>query len=143
MILRPAVFADWARLFFWRNDPEVCKQFKTGEVELGDHLDWFRRALASPDHKIFIAESEQGTPIGVVRFAKEGDHWEVSVAVDPRFRQSGLGLGMIEDARTLMCRESLRAEIRIQNAASVRAFVHAGFQYVAHNQDYITLECRP
>jgi GNAT superfamily N-acetyltransferase len=59
------------------------------------------------------------------------DRWEVSIEVDPRRRGAGLGRALAAAARHLLpAGTPLWAQIAPANAASVRAFLAAGFQPV-------------
>ena len=69
---------------------------------------------------------------GVVMIGRGvADRWEVAVEVDPLSRGSGLGRRLALAARHLVPEAApLWAQIAPGNAASVRAFLHAGFRPV-------------
>lgn len=67
---------------------------------------------------------------GVVLLGRgPGGRWEVSVEVEPQYRSRGLGRDLVLAARHLVPEQQpLWAQIAPGNAASVRAFLAAGFR---------------
>jgi GNAT superfamily N-acetyltransferase len=72
------------------------------------------------------------TPRGIVLLGRGvAGRWEVSVEVEPQHRGQGLGRDLVTAARHLMPDgEPLWAQIAPGNAASVRAFLAAGYKPV-------------
>ena len=137
--LRRATLDDARFLFRLRNDP-VTRQnsFQQGKLEFASHQAWLKARLADPGRrvKLFIASVPEtgGTavPIGLVRF--DGDERskcaEISIALAPRFRGRGFAAPMLRRAlgRTPPSVERVLARVRVENAASVRAFERADFR---------------
>lgn len=59
-----------------------------------------------------------------------GGRWEVSIELEPAYRGQGLGRALALAARSLVSGDALWAQIAPGNAASVRAFLAAGYKPV-------------
>lgn len=135
--LRPAKMSDSDRLFKWANDPVARSWSKSTEpIARADHDRWmqFNVLMGYPQHIVMIAETEDG-PVGVVRFdAKKNDvlTYTVSINMDPNCRGQGLGYAVLAEACRMMQENTLLAEIKPENGASIRIFERCGFQ-VAEN----------
>jgi RimJ/RimL family protein N-acetyltransferase len=133
--LRPASADDEARLLEWRNDAQTRAMAITQDpVPPADHRRWLDARLADPDTLLTVAEDD-GTPVGTVRLDRHGPgEAELSITIAPGARGRGLarpaiGLG-VEHARREWGVERVTAQIRTENAASLRAFAAAGFEPV-------------
>ncbi len=128
--VRPAAPDDAARLLAWRNDPRTVETSLSGAtVAPAEHAAWFKRVLADRDRVLLIGEAD-GEPIGMCRFDIDGDRAEVSINLDPAHRGMGLARPLLLAALTAVPSRVTRltAEVRTDNAASVRLFTAAGFQ---------------
>jgi RimJ/RimL family protein N-acetyltransferase len=108
-------------------------------VAAADHRTWLRRVLADPDRRLLVAE-HAGTPVGTVRFDRDGDAWEVSITVAPAARGRGLAvpvllaaerdLGRVTEAATDGADGgvTVRASVHRDNAASTALFRRAGYR---------------
>jgi N-acetylneuraminate synthase len=131
--LRRASAADLERTFAWANDPVArAVSFSSAPIPHAEHVAWFERQLARSDHKLLIAEYH-GQPIGVVRLQPLADRpatCVISINIAPEARGRGLGVATLM-AATPYARalgfDRIRALIRPDNHASVRAFVNAGY----------------
>lgn len=132
--LRPAEPADEERLWKWANDPAVRRAaFRPAEIPWADHRLWFGQKLASPRCAIFLADDTAGNPFGQIRFDWDDDgEAEVDVSIAPGRRQRGWGSALIRRGVDALFERhpvsAVRALIRPENAASVRAFERAGFE---------------
>lgn len=140
--LRPATLEDAPTLRDWRNDTATRENsLERTEVSAEEHLRWLTATLANPGRRLFIAEGPEG-PVGTARLdftanGRAGEmslEWtpsaEVSLTVAPASRAHGWGStilhALVAEARGLG-RTRLDAHIRNTNAASLRAFIGAGF----------------
>lgn len=129
VIVRPAREADALDVLAWRNDPVTRAMARNQEaVDEASHLAWFAGALADPRRTCLIGELG-GEKIGMVRFDR-GDETEVSINLNPAHRGRGLSQPLLAAALALEPGE-VWAEIRPENAASLRLFERAGFQFRA------------
>ncbi len=134
--LRPVRREDSRLLWTWANDPTVrAVSFSSDAIPWETHEAWFERKLRDDRCRILVAESEDGSPLGVVRFeATTPDQAVISVSLDQSRRNAGLGTRLLE----LGVDEYFRSEpvdvidalIKVDNIASRRAFEKAGFAFV-------------
>lgn len=131
--LRRATAADVDRVFAWANDPVTrAVSFASAAIPYPEHVAWFERQLGDRDRNLLIAE-HHGQPIAVVRLDRLVEHDEmcvVSINVAPEARGRGLGAAALAAATRhadALGFSRIRALIRPDNHASVRAFVRAGY----------------
>ena len=134
MKLRPVVQGDEKKILGWRNDPVTrANSFTTREITAREHSEWFRKAIA-PDSlkKIFLIE-EEGAEVGVAALNLRGRIALVDVNIAPEHRGKGVGTKAVEIA----CEKArelglyrVDAEIKQENAASIRTFEKTGFSVV-------------
>ena len=127
--LRRATVEDAEMLWLWRNDPITRAQSRNSEpVVWTEHASWLTSALDNPDRRIFVAE-HNGTPVGTIRFDRlaDQDADEVSIAVAPGQRRTGIGGAMLKAACTETHARAIRASVRADNQASRRLFESCGF----------------
>jgi spore coat polysaccharide biosynthesis predicted glycosyltransferase SpsG/RimJ/RimL family protein N-acetyltransferase len=131
---------DGPLLFRWVNDPSVrSSAINTQNISAGDHLRWFRRMIRG-DSPILVFE-KSGIPFGQVRFdrIREGEY-TVDYSIDRLFRGLGLGREMIETAiRDSGISGVLDAEVRVENIASIKTLMKAGFGQNVLRKDTIVL----
>jgi RimJ/RimL family protein N-acetyltransferase len=128
--------ADDVQLYFdWANDADTRRQsFRSDAIPLEAHEAWFARKLTDPNAQMLVFETEDGRPVGQVRFEKQTDEEVIiGVSVDKAFRGRGLSSQLILEACEL-CRERwtdlpISAYIKPDNQPSIRAFERAGFIY--------------
>jgi RimJ/RimL family protein N-acetyltransferase len=122
--VRPATMADAARLFEWRNDPLTRKMsLNTDTVEWSDHLTWLQRALSDDKRQIAI-HCVGGEPCGTTRLDWDDGVPEVSIAVSPKYRGSGLAATMLA---AILPKCEVKASIKRTNTASRALFTKLGF----------------
>ena len=130
-MLRPATLADAMTLWRIRNQPDVRAQSRTTERVAWDaHVAWLTRTLADPCRRLGVWE-HQTQPAGYGRLDVDPcQQAEVSVAVDALYRHRGVAFGVLETlrvwARTAGC-ETLIADVRPENTASLILFLRAGY----------------
>jgi hypothetical protein len=121
--------------------PEVVGEVEEVERrdDLADHPRVARAADYREDLQVFADRSGAGVLILGQGLARR---WEVSVEVDPKARSAGLARRLAATARTLVpTEEPLWAQVAPANAASVRAFLAAGYRPIG--AEVLFLRCSP
>jgi N-acetylneuraminate synthase len=129
---------DALQVMEWRNDPETLRfSFHT------DPKTWPEFAAEFNDYFLFpelppLFAVEEGARVAFIRFEPVADPYHVqrhccsiSINVAPNWRGKGIGTALLKEIQPWVLQqgyESLYAEIKRENAASHKAFVHAGFQ---------------
>jgi RimJ/RimL family protein N-acetyltransferase len=145
LTLRTAQEDDCRLLWSWANDPDVRNaSFSSDPIPWDTHTSWFNRRFAeSPGGdvkcRIFIAETENGVPIGQVRFDFRPDKdWDVGISLSKSVRGFGLARELITSGvRELFKNHKpsrVHAYVKPQNVASVKSFERAGFQRLGIDQ---------
>jgi RimJ/RimL family protein N-acetyltransferase len=125
LTVRPATEADALDVLAWRNDPLTRAMSRDqGEVEEAAHVAWFARAIADSARTLLIGEVDGGK-VGMVRIDR-GAETEVSINLNPAYRGQGLSVPLLMAA--LAGVPDVWAEVREENAASIRLFERAGFE---------------
>lgn len=143
--VRPARADDADAVLRWRNDPLTRAMSRTPDaVGPEAHAAFWERVLTDPELKFLIGEID-GRPFGVSAFEKVDGEWEASLHIDPAQRGVGLAAPLIRagiraafDHRAPL----LRAEIKEDNAASLRVFEANGFTRNDRRDDLL-IYCRP
>ncbi len=133
-LLRPASAEDCRFLWELANEPAVRAVSFTGEpIPWESHCRWFAARLADPRCVLLIVTDVRGAPLGQVRFDRDPEQKQavISVSLAPASRGRGLGVSVIREAsRDLLATgqaDSVLALVKIDNDASRRAFLKAGF----------------
>jgi L-amino acid N-acyltransferase YncA len=145
--IRLATADDSERLFAWRNDPDTRRaSHNTDVVSSEQHAAWFAKTLLRKDQILLIAMLND-KPIGTVRFDKRPDrYFEVSINVAPEARTKKLGaacLGAACDFILAKASAGFHAEIRSENAASIRIFQQCGFQETGRKGGFLVFRREP
>lgn len=130
--LRPATADDCRRIWEWANEPAVrAVSFSSEPIMWEQHVTWFTRKIGDASTRLWIAEQD-GAPLGQVRFDLEGLDATISISLDASRRRKNLGALLIWSACQKLFRNSavktIHAFIKLDNAASIRAFEKAGFE---------------
>jgi len=161
LTVRAALPGDGAAVFQWRNDPLTrAMSWQPEAVTQANHDIWFTNVLGSPRRHMMIAEMTAPAPVndkrvGVLRFDSTIEpqdflpvsdnpaalSHQVSINLNPVWRGQGLGQNLLLTG----CRAFrghghggwLWAEIRRQNAASIKIFTAAGFACLATDDDVL------
>jgi RimJ/RimL family protein N-acetyltransferase len=139
MEIRRATMDDALEVLEWRNDPQTVAVSKTGAVSVTDHLAWFARSIDNPARDYFIAHAD-GRRIGMVRFDLSGDAWLVSINIAPDERGKGYGERVLRQAMAEVGSRRFVAEIKADNAASIRIFERCGFRQVGSADGFLHFE---
>jgi UDP-2,4-diacetamido-2,4,6-trideoxy-beta-L-altropyranose hydrolase len=143
--LRRATAEDCELLWKWTNEPTVrAASFQSAFIPWKDHRSWFAEKLAGRRSVIYIGEDQNGEPFGQFRVDRDGNEAEVHVSVCPEKRGLGLAPALIAKGCESAFRDStvqrLRARIKPENQASLRAFAKAGF--TDFTQTVKTVHCK-
>ena len=129
----------------WRNDETTrAVSGKKAIVPWEGHEVWFASALADPKRHLLIA-SHGGQQVGVVRLDKQttGD-WLVSINLAPAARGRGLGTPTLVAGcawlETVVGESRVIADIRRENALSIRIFKSAGFRATNGGSEWLRYE---
>ncbi len=115
-------------LLEWRNNPATREAgHNTALISEDEHIQWLKRILANENRKLYVAEID-GVPVGTVRVDSENLGYELSWTVSPTMRGSGIGKTMVAWLAKGMP-ESIRAEIKVGNIASIRIAEEAGMVF--------------
>ena len=131
--LRPVRQEDCYLLWEWANDPIVrAASFSSEVIPWEEHVRWFRTKLSDPSHYCYILVSEEGIPVGQVRFDTSGGEAESSISIAPNFRGHGYGAKAIRIASKRLFQDAainrIYAHIKSNNNASICAFREAGYK---------------
>jgi UDP-2,4-diacetamido-2,4,6-trideoxy-beta-L-altropyranose hydrolase len=135
--LRPATEDDARLLLEWANDPAArAASFQGGAIGWEEHVAWLGRRLADPDCLLWLVETPEGEPAGVVRFDLDAEGVAtISLNLAPAQRGRGLASPLIlaacQELRRTHPTATVRALIKPENTASQKAFARAGFEPVA------------
>ena len=125
---------DEALLLRWANDPLVrTNSFNAEIIPAETHRKWFYERLRDSENcKIYIVETNEGLPIGQVRFQKVEDEWELHYSLAAIGRGQKIGHKMlvvaIDEFRASFDQVTILAQVRKNNKASQKALEQLGFQ---------------
>ncbi len=130
--LRAATADDRQVLWEWANDPATRRaSFNTAPIPWEDHVAWLDRKLRAPGTRYYVAVATGAVPIGAVRFDTTESGADVSVVLAPEYRGKGLAAPVLDAAVRHLFRvlpvHQVRAFVKPENVASLRAFERAGF----------------
>ena len=131
--LRSASMADARILWLWANDQETrAASIHPQPIPWESHSHWLATVLRDPLRLLLIGETQQGVPIGVIRFDRSGRKAVASVTMAPEFRSLGLGTRLIRsgcaECFKKMEVECITAYVKKGNKPSARAFSSVGFR---------------
>jgi RimJ/RimL family protein N-acetyltransferase len=144
--LRAIRWQDCEVLWHWVNDPGVrAASFHSEEIPFEVHTAWFEKKLHDSQCWMYLVK-DPIKDIGQVRFdcllSPKG--WGIEAEIDVSIATELRGLGLGTHAIDLACKqfhhdvpgcEVIRATIKTDNIASLRAFSRAGFWHVAYQED--------
>jgi len=149
LTFREADMQDCEQVLAWRNDPMTrFYSLNPKEIAEAEHLVWYQNSLAIPERKMLII-LDGCMAIGVLRLdLRDADRLEVSINLAPEARNRGYGTSALQEicqpVKKWFPRARLvEARIKSNNAASIRVFAKAGFQFQKREGDVIlmTLSC--
>jgi UDP-2,4-diacetamido-2,4,6-trideoxy-beta-L-altropyranose hydrolase len=131
--LRPAREGDRLLLWQWANDVTVRRNsFHGGAIDWPAHEEWFIAKFASADCRIWIMQIG-ALPVGQIRYERiSSDTAEISFSIARGFRGRQLGTRLLEASAERAALElgvgRIQGAVKLDNEASRRAFLKAGFQ---------------
>ncbi|RKO21527.1 GNAT family N-acetyltransferase [Pseudarthrobacter phenanthrenivorans] len=135
LTIREGRLSDASVLFDWRNDERVRLVSRdTRTLSWEEHVDWLQSSLTNPKRMVFVAHIG-AAPVGTVRYDQSDSDlsdWEVSIALNPERRGSGLGRRLLAASDRLLLETlgfpiRIRAVVRTENNASNRLFETSGY----------------
>ncbi len=144
LFLRAATLYDRNALFRWRNDIRVRAQsIQPDLIAWEEHCAWLEALVLNPNQTLLIAEVDD-FPVGVLRFdvrasALNETHAIVSIYRVPGGTGKSLAAQMLVAGHQALNKEypelqSIYAEIKPENVASIRAFLAAGYTMNVSNE---------
>ena len=136
--VRHARLSDEGLLLTWANDPETRQNsFSPDPISAETHRRWFRNCLRDLDGcRLYVVETEEGIPVGQVRFERQELAWEISYSLAPHFRRRGLGRPLLEIALSKMRSDYPGAlvlgRVKPHNLLSRKIFKSLGFDALSH-----------
>lgn len=124
MRLRPATWEDRGKLLSWREQDEANDWWKGEPVTKRQHNQWLWERLNNPAVRLWVCEVD-GQDVGQVRIDSNG---EISFSIDAGFRGQGYGSQMVAHAVMGCGWPRLKANVDLDNQASIRTLEHAGFR---------------
>jgi len=147
-IIRPAKKSDIKSIWQIRNHPTARQVSGCDKIiPLENHISWFKQKYFSGhDNHCFVLENKNKKVFGYCRFDFTSEHnWHViSIAIDPKQRQKGLGhLLLSQSLSEFKSNKIIHAEIQKNNTASIKLFQKNNFSvyrqddknyYLKHNR---------
>ena len=142
---RPLRPNDAARVFAWRNRPEVAAHMYADHLITDvEHRAWLERALAGGDRHYWIIEAD-AAPVGLANVVRinpvarrcELGHYIANTAL------RGLGIGacveyfILQQVFTALKLNKLWCEVLVENQAAWRLHESFGFRREAHFRDHV------
>lgn len=131
--LREAELKDIYNVYNLSNEEEVRQNsFNSDKIKFENHEKWFKDKIKDPNNIFLIVESWNNFA-GQVRFELEGNEATISISIDKKFRELGLGRNIIENSiEYLKLNVSqikiVKAYIKEDNKKSLRLFEKMNFK---------------
>jgi len=137
--VRPACWDDAELLWLWANDPVVRgNSFHPDPILLDRHIEWYKEKLTSCDTCFWIIEHNR-VPVAQIRYDRVNEFEAmISFSVAHENRGRGTASKILSLTFDMACK-ALRVNrakglVLIENKASERAFIKAGFRNIGHEQ---------
>jgi len=135
---------DMMDLLSWRNDPEtIIQSFNSKKVKRKEHENWFKNSLVNPKRNIFIIIDSDCNKLGQIRFDKDDDIAEISITINPDYRNKGIGNLAISKASKIFINNfntnKIIAKVKNNNIKSLKAFKKANYKLHKKNKDFSEL----
>ena len=149
--MRLARESDKEALLNWRNNPNVMRFTRTKTaIPMGEHEIWFERRLKMLEQEPIWIFTSREARIGMTRLdlidpvEKE---FEVSILVDENYQNAGFGKKMLfrtcDFALNQLVAKCIRAEIHIENQASINLFSKLGFiKQSINDEEFFTYDLK-
>ena len=135
--IRPAQLGDAQRIWEIRNEPASLAVATSQEViPLPQHVDWFNNKYFKQNGNFCFVGEVDGNVIGYCRFDLEGSHYLNSIAVASSMHGKGIGTILLgHSIEQLGTGDSIHAEVRKHNLASVKIFERNGFKKISEDEN--------
>lgn len=127
------------------NDPIVRQNsFNTETIPYENHTIWYKKTIAS-DRVVFFLVFEHNEFVGQMRFAaleNDDDGYIISLSISPNFRGKHIGLQFLKLGLSELKKDKsdiryILAEVRVDNVASNKLFISAGFKIEKNNEEKV------
>lgn len=130
--IRLATMEDAVDLLRFKNEADTRKNsiVSHDEIKMENHLVWLKQHIQDPDCELYVI-TNNGTPIGDVRFDHLGAEIEISIRMDKAYRGFGMATSIVGFAGSIMqanTGKTLVAKIVEGNVASMRVFIANGYR---------------
>lgn len=131
---RRATPDDLELYYEWTNDPDVrANSYQSEPISLEVHSRWFRSKVNDSNFFFLVFENHRGIPVGQVRIQiLSADQAIIGISNDASHRGKGYASQMLYQATQYFLHHfhlmTINAYIKLDNKASERAFVKAGFR---------------
>jgi len=135
---RTATINDSELLYRWVNDEGVRKNsFTSDKIEYETHKLWLSNKLNCTSTTILIVE-DKDVPVGQIRIDIEDNEPYIDISVTKEKRGLGLGTEILRQIGYYLLTSSfpfrtLNGIVKIENTASQKAFVAAGFNEISRD----------
>lgn len=140
LTLRRATEDDSQDIWHWRNDSLTkAMSVNSDDVSWETHHAWYSKALIDTRRMLIVAELSPDEKVGVCRFDLIDEGAEVSINLNPTYRNLGLSRQVLEGAIRefrLLHQPTLLAKIKINNVASLKLFTGCGFAINWNDGEY-------
>jgi RimJ/RimL family protein N-acetyltransferase len=133
LVARLATLDDEELLLNWANDSLVRRHsFHPQAIDPVTHRNWFFKRLRNIDRcALYIVQTENGMPLGQVRFEKCENAWEIHYGLASYARGRGLGKPILREAlqtfQTTISNTIFFGRVKHDNVPSRRIFESLGF----------------
>lgn len=140
-----AVESDSRDIWEWRNDPITKANSKiVDSISWESHTSWYQNCLQNPDIFLYIGVDSNSNKVGICRFDVFENHAEVSINLNPQFRNKKLSKKFLDSSITQFRKSSnitLEATIKQSNIFSQQCFLKSGFRHIREDVDYKYYRC--
>lgn len=130
--LRPVTLKDKELTYAWQIDPSTRRYFRNTQLpSYEEHIIWFDKQYRDPNRLFYIIQYNRQS-VGVLRLDKiicKQPIYEVSILIDPGYKNRGIAKCAILLARKLLYFAILKAKVSVENKASHALFKSAGFVF--------------
>lgn len=142
--LRNYSYEDITELYIWRNNINTRKWLKNTEfIQFEEHMRWSLNRINKFEELGPLFMFERNTQlVGMTRLDKLNDsEYEVSIIVNPEFRNQGIGQGILKKTCTHIESNSkpclFVAYIHNSNLGSIKIFNNSGFRRMKGNSGFV------
>ncbi|MCK5098297.1 MAG: UDP-2,4-diacetamido-2,4,6-trideoxy-beta-L-altropyranose hydrolase [Desulfobacteraceae bacterium] len=134
-----AEISDMENYFLWVNEPEARKYAFTHEIIPWDtHKAWFTEKISSDKTLMWVLQTDQGLPVGQIRFDIENETAEIDYSIDSLVRNQGFAKVLLSKGIKAFKSENnsknIQALVDNENLSSFRVFQKLGFKEETHGK---------